>query len=63
LLVTDVVQQTSLLLLAGDQRFHDQIHYPETEPGIFQMDGIVSRKKQLLPYLTQSLKAMGPVRA
>ena len=58
LLVTDVVQQTSLLLLAGDPRFRDQVHYPEVEPGIFQMDGIVSRKKQLLPYLTQSLKSM-----
>ena len=62
LLVTDVVQQTSLLLVAGDQRFRDQIHYPEAEPGIYQMDGIVSRKKQLLPYLTQSLKALGPLR-
>ena len=58
LLVTDVVQQTSLLLVAGDPRFRAQIHYPEVEPGIFQMDGIVSRKKQLLPYLTQSLKSM-----
>jgi len=28
------------------------------ESGIFQMDGVVSRKKQLLPYLTQSLKSM-----
>jgi manganese-dependent inorganic pyrophosphatase len=59
LLVTDVVQQTSLLLLAGDPRFQAQIHYPEVEPGIYQLDGIVSRKKQLLPYLTQSLQTTG----
>lgn len=59
LLVTDVVQQTSLLLLAGAPRFRAQVHYPEVEPGIYQLDGIVSRKKQLLPYLTQSLKTLG----
>lgn len=58
LLVTDVVAQTSLLLVAGDPRFREQIHYPEVMPGIFQMDGVVSRKKQLLPYLTQSLKGL-----
>lgn len=58
LLVTDVVQQTSLLLVAGDPRYREQIHYPETESGIFQLDGVVSRKKQLLPYLTQCLKAL-----
>jgi manganese-dependent inorganic pyrophosphatase len=59
LLITDVVQQTSLLLVAGDPRFKAQIRYPESQPGIFQMDGIVSRKKQLLPYLTQCLKESG----
>ncbi len=56
LLVTDVVRQTSLLLLAGDRNYRQQVHYPEAEPGIFKMPGVVSRKKQLLPYLTQSLR-------
>ncbi len=58
LLVTDVVQQTSLLLVAGDKKFLDQIHYPEAQPGVFEMAGFVSRKKQLLPLLTQCLKSM-----
>jgi manganese-dependent inorganic pyrophosphatase len=56
LLVTDVVRQTSLLLLAGDRSYRQKVHYPEDEPGIFKMVGVVSRKKQLLPYLTQSLR-------
>jgi manganese-dependent inorganic pyrophosphatase len=56
LLVTDVVSQTSLLLLAGSQSFLKRIDYPELEPGIYELEGIVSRKKQLLPYLTHSLK-------
>jgi manganese-dependent inorganic pyrophosphatase len=59
LLVTDVVQQTSLLLLSGDPKFTAQVHYPEPEPNLFEMAGVVSRKKQLLPFLTQTLKSVG----
>ena len=59
LLVTDVVLQTSLLLVAGDPRFRSRIVHPEAQPGIFQMDRVVSRKKQLLPYLTQCLRSLG----
>ncbi len=55
LLVTDVGQQTSLLLVAGEPTFTAQIHYPEKEPGIYELAGIVSRKKQLLPYLLTCL--------
>jgi len=55
LLVTDVVLQTSLLLLAGPKKFLDAIQHTEISPGIFEMSGVVSRKKQLLPFLTQHL--------
>lgn len=55
LLVTDVVRQTSLLLVVGDERFVSRIDYPKVEPGIYDLKGIVSRKKQLLPYLTHCL--------
>ena len=55
LLVTDVVLQTSLLLVAGPARFIGSIPYPELSPGIFQLAGVVSRKKQLLPFLTHHL--------
>lgn len=56
LLVTDITQQDSLLLVAGDQSFLDLIDYPEVEPGIYELDDVVSRKKQLLPYLTHCLQ-------
>jgi manganese-dependent inorganic pyrophosphatase len=59
LLITDVVHQTSLLVVSGDERFTQQIDYPEFEPGIYELIGVVSRKKQLLPYLTQTLKRVG----
>ena len=55
LLVTDVVLQTSLLVLSAPEAFHNLISYPEAEPNIYRLDGVVSRKKQLLPFLTHSL--------
>ena len=55
LLVTDVVLQTSLLLVAGSESFLRAIDYPEKEPGIYELEDVVSRKKQLLPYLTHAL--------
>ncbi len=59
LLITDVVHQSSLLVVSGDERFVQQIDYPEIEPGIYELIGVVSRKKQLLPYLTHALKRVG----
>ncbi|HSH96118.1 MAG TPA: putative manganese-dependent inorganic diphosphatase [Roseimicrobium sp.] len=56
LLVTDVVLQTSLLLVVGASQFRDQIDYPEVENGIYELNGVVSRKKQLLPFLTNCIK-------
>jgi manganese-dependent inorganic pyrophosphatase len=56
LLVTDVATQTSLLLVTGDPAFLDTINYPEVEPGIHELADVVSRKKQLLPYLTHCLQ-------
>jgi manganese-dependent inorganic pyrophosphatase len=56
LLVTDVVRQTSLLLVAGSESLLKQIDYPQREPGIYELKGVVSRKKQLLPYLTHCLE-------
>ncbi len=55
LLVTDVTKQSSLLLIVGDQDLTSNIDYPQVEPSIYQLDGVVSRKKQLLPYLTHRL--------
>jgi manganese-dependent inorganic pyrophosphatase len=58
LLVTDIVMQTSLLLVAGSAEFLERVDYPEREPGIYELEGVVSRKKQLLPYLTHCLEKM-----
>lgn len=54
--MTDVTTQGSLLLLADEDGFGARIDYPKVEPGIFELRGVVSRKKQLLPYLTHCLR-------
>lgn len=51
LLVTDIVRHYSLLLVEGDKRLLEAIDYPQQEEHLFELDGIVSRKKQLLPRL------------
>jgi manganese-dependent inorganic pyrophosphatase len=56
LLVTDVATQSSLLLVAGEEKFTRGIDYPRVEPGIYELRDVVSRKKQLLPYLTHCLR-------
>jgi len=58
LLVTDVTTQNSLLVVAGDDDFFARIDYPKLEPGIFNLRAVVSRKKQLLPFLTHCLRRL-----
>jgi manganese-dependent inorganic pyrophosphatase len=59
LLVTDINTQNSLLLVKGDSAIIDRISYPHVEQDeIFDMPGVVSRKKQLIPYLTSLIKEL-----
>ena len=58
LLVTDINEQTSLLLVRGDASFLGTIDYPEKSHFIWELSGVVSRKKQLLPYLLQCVVKM-----
>ncbi|HEU5079692.1 MAG TPA: putative manganese-dependent inorganic diphosphatase [Opitutaceae bacterium] len=59
LLVTDINTQNSLLLVKGDADFISRISYPHVEKDeIFDLPGIVSRKKQLIPYIASILKEM-----
>jgi len=59
LLITDINTQNSLMLMKGDPEFIRRISYPHVEQDeIFELNGVVSRKKQLIPYLTDLLKEM-----
>jgi manganese-dependent inorganic pyrophosphatase len=56
LLVTDVNTQNSLLLLAAPPEFATTIHFPLLGQGLYELAGVVSRKKQLVPYLLDCLE-------
>jgi manganese-dependent inorganic pyrophosphatase len=61
LLVTDINEQTSLLLVRGEPAFLETIDYPEKSHHIWELAGVVSRKKQLMPYLLQCMQRMRPL--
>lgn len=52
LMVTDITRHHSVLLVAGDQRVIDSIDYPQAKEHVYDMPGVVSRKKQLFPYMS-----------
>ncbi|MEX0323918.1 MAG: putative manganese-dependent inorganic diphosphatase [Puniceicoccaceae bacterium] len=61
LLVTDINTQNSLLLIAGEDMVIESITYPHrAADDIFELNGIVSRKKQLIPYLTTLVRQLTP---
>jgi len=51
LLVTDITRHDSILLTAGSDHLEQAIEYPRLKPHVFELKGVVSRKKQLFPYL------------
>jgi manganese-dependent inorganic pyrophosphatase len=60
LLVTDINTKTSILLVCGAKAFLDRIDYPRLGPNQWELEGVVSRKKQLLPYLLGCLHGLDP---
>ncbi len=55
LMVTDITAHYSVLVTCGDPTVIDEIEYPEIHGNLFEMRGVVSRKKQLFPYLGRIL--------
>ena len=60
LLVTDINTQNSILLVCGSEAFLQRIDYPRLAHNQWELKGVVSRKKQLLPYLLDRLHGMVP---
>jgi len=61
LLVTDINMQNSLLLIQGDEVLIEKVTYPQkSTDDIFELNGVVSRKKQLIPYLTTLVRQLPP---
>ena len=56
LFVTNVMTQDSLLMVCGDEDYISKINYArDAEKNVFELPKIVSRKKQLIPYLVAQL--------
>lgn len=51
LLVTDISCHDSLLLIAGNDRLEQAMEYPRLKRHLYHLKSVVSRKKQLLPYI------------
>ena len=61
LLVTNINTQDSLLLIRGEEIIIDNITYPhQAANDVFELKGVVSRKKQLIPYLTTLVRQLAP---
>jgi len=57
LLITDIVSNGSLLLLSKDSKAWDEINYPRLDKNLYELANVVSRKKQLLPLISQILES------
>ena len=55
LLVTDITKLDSIMLLAADEKYQTLFTYPKQEENVYYLKGVVSRKKQLIPMLTELL--------
>jgi manganese-dependent inorganic pyrophosphatase len=58
LMVTDIVSGTTLFLVEGHTRIAHVMGYPQLEPHLYEMKGVMSRKKQLLPHLLKILEKL-----
>ncbi len=57
LLVTDIASNGSLLLMSREPDGWEEINYPQLEENLYQLDEVVSRKKQLLPLIISLLES------
>jgi manganese-dependent inorganic pyrophosphatase len=51
LMITDIVENDSLLICAGDVRYFERLPFARKGDNVWDLPGFVSRKKQLLPML------------
>jgi len=56
IMVTDITELDSVLFIRGNRIFISQIRYPKMEENVYLLKGILSRKKQLIPILTELIR-------
>jgi manganese-dependent inorganic pyrophosphatase len=55
LMVTDIYSETTLFLAEGKNALAHVMGYPQLEPHLYELKGVMSRKKQLVPHLMKVL--------
>ena len=53
LMVTDITSLSSILLVYGNPKFIPLITFPKQEENLYFLQGVVSRKKQLIPLISE----------
>ena len=56
MLVTDIAILSSIMIIAADPRFVQFITMPKHVDSVYEMRGVVSRKKQLMPILSELIE-------
>ncbi len=56
LLVTDITQLSSIILMATDSKFLPFVTFPKLEKDVYFLKGVVSRKKQLIPLIAEQVE-------
>ena len=56
LMITDIVMNNSLLVCVGEARYYERLPFSRKGDAIYDMPGVVSRKKQLLPTMLGMLQ-------
>jgi len=56
LLVTDLNRLSSYFFVRGSDDFIRRIEYPRQSDGIYFLKDVLSRKKQLMPYISEIIK-------
>ncbi|ABB30746.1 Inorganic diphosphatase [Geobacter metallireducens RCH3] len=58
LMVTDIYSETTLFLAEGKNELAHIMGYPQVEPHLYELKGVMSRKKQMVPHLLKVLRKL-----
>lgn len=58
LMVTDIYSESTLFLAEGKNELAHLMGYPQVEPHLYELKGVMSRKKQMVPHLMKVLGAL-----
>jgi manganese-dependent inorganic pyrophosphatase len=63
LMITNVAKESSLLLSTPNPKLERLLVFPKVEEHVYDLPGVLSRKKQLLPEILQALESQFRIHA